>query len=231
MDNLTLTRYGIESAITIPESGFFTLSIENKRFLFEIITEIKAQLEGKDGGFHLLLNDKELSFEKNATAIFDFSTIDLNSRSIGKLLIQKFAQFLGCPEQTGAITELERMIFDLAEEFRASFNLDIEYDSAMSAENIAKLCSLEIADHKCDLLEKLCAYVNLLCELKPLKLFILVFGKAFLESEELDSLSRFCHDKEVRLLLIESDGKSPRHVNECGLVVDKDLCVIAEENL
>lgn len=230
MNKLTLARYGIEPSIVIPETMFFTLSIENKDFLLSVLKELRLQIEdGKeDGPFYLVLNEKGVDIEKSMDIIFDFTNINFNTKSIANLLIKKFSQFLGLGEQLESLEILEGSIVNLAENFRLKSGLNVEYDAVMSGSNIAKMCSLKIADHDCPLLERLWEYINLLCDLKPLKLFILVFGKAFLTPVDIHNLYQHCFDKHVRLMFIESTDKMELMPKERRLIIDKDFCSIVQ---
>ena len=229
MNTLIFSRYGIEPSIAISETDFFTLSIENKKFLNDILMELRSQvIDGADGGFTLLLNDKHVNIKNSVSTIFDFTDIDFNSRIITNLLTKKFAEFLGFGEQIEALTTLESIVLNLAEDFRLKSGLNIEYDAVLNGGNLAKACSLKITDDKRNLLEGLCEYVNLLCDLKPLKLFILVFGKNFLEEQDISSLYKHCFDKNVKLLFIEGTDKTERLTNERRLIIDSDLCSITQ---
>ena len=226
---LTLSRFGIEPSITIPETNFFTLSVENKEFLYDVLMELKNQVEnGNDGRFNLSLDFKQLIISKSVSMIFDFTDIDFNSKSITNLLTKKFAEFLGLGEQAEPLSNLESTILNLAEGFRLKSGLNIDYDTTVNANNLAKVCSLKITDNKRILLERLCEYVNLICDLKPLKLFIIVFGKSFLSTSDISRLYSHCYDKNVRLLLIEAKDNTVRLENERRLIIDSDLCSITQ---
>lgn len=229
MNVLTFSRYGIEPSIIIPETDFFTLSIENKQFLLSILTELRSQIEdGSIGNFNLFINGKNVNIEKSGSIVFDYTDIKFNSKVITNLLIKKFTEFLGCGEQANTLTTLENLIFNLAEEFRLKSGLNIEYDAVMNGSNLAKACSLKISDGKRCLLERLCEYVNLFCDLKPLKLFIIVFGKEFLSETDISNLYKHCYDKSVRLLIIEGTDKTELLLNERRLIIDTDLCTISQ---
>jgi len=229
MNTLTLSRYGIEPSIAIPETHFFTLSVENKVLLLSILTELRSQTEnGLSGNFNLSLNQKSVTIEKSAAIMFDFTDIDFNSKTITNLLIKKFSEFLGFGEQAETMTNIENIVLNLTEDFRLKSGLNVECDAVINANNLAKICSLKIADDKQSFLERLCEYVNLICDLKPLKLFILVFGKAFLSKTDIGSLYRHCLDKGVRLLIIEGADKSELLSNERRLIIDADLCTVPQ---
>jgi CRISPR type II-A-associated protein Csn2 len=229
MEILTLTRYGIEPDIVIPEESFFTLSIENKALLLTILSEMRDQIEnGKEGEFHLLLADKCLKLEKSAGIIFDYTDIDFNSKSITNLMTKKFSEFLGFGEQAATLNELERLIQDLTEDFRLKSGINVQYDAVLNAINLAKICSLKVADNSLTLTERICEYVSLFCDLKQLKLFILVFGKQFLDDMEITALFQDFRHKGVRLLIIEGADKTDLRPNERRLIIDGDLCSITQ---
>lgn len=227
MTDLKLLHYEIEYEITISEDKFFTLVIENKKCLLKILMELKSQIEdGCNGGFTLMRNDKLLNLEKSVSIIFDFININFNSRQIRNLLGKKFSDFLALGEQLESLTQLESIIFNLAEDFRLQSGLNVEYDTTMNGTNLAKVCSLKIADNEQNLLERLCEYVNLLCDLKPLKLIVLVFGKHFMSKNEIENFNKYCLDKDARLLLIEGADKTELFSNEKRLIIDDDMCTI-----
>lgn len=229
MNELIFSKHGIEPRIIIPETHFFTLSIENKCFLLECLNELRYQAEGgKDGEFHLLLNEKAINVEKSVSLVFDFTDIDFNSKTITNLLTKKFTEFLGLGEQAQSLINLENVILNLAEDFRVKSGLNIEYDATMNANNLAKICSLKIADNKRSLLDRLCEYMDLLCDLKPLKLLVLVFGKQFLTNNDIESFYKHCCDKNVRLLIIEGADRTELLSNERRLIIDIDLCTVPQ---
>jgi CRISPR type II-A-associated protein Csn2 len=229
MNELKLVHYQIEQDIIIPETNFFTLSIENRHLLLKFLTELRSQIEsGSQGDFNLLFNDKMLKIEKNTAAVFDFTDINFNSKSITNLLTKKFTEFLGLGEQSEALINLESIILNLAEDFRLKSGLNIDYDATINSNNLAKVCSLRIADGGGNLIKRLCEYVNLLCDLKSLKLFILVFGKQFLTEDDICNLHKYCLDKSVMLLIIEGTDKTERLESERRLIIDNDLCAIAQ---
>ena len=229
MDKLVLAKYGVEPSIEICENNFFVLSIENKAFLFKTLLEFRAQLEnGEEGGFNLLLNDKPLSIAKSAAIVFDFTDIDFNSKSITNLLIKKFSEFITSGEQLEKLTGLESIVLGMIDDFRDYSGLNIEGGTNLTGANLNKAFSLKISDNKQSLLERLCEYVNLLCDLKPLKLFILVFAGAFLSEQDIDSLYRHCSDYAVRLLLIGGELTKQPSKNERRLIIDRDFCTICQ---
>jgi CRISPR type II-A-associated protein Csn2 len=224
---LTLVGYGIEPDIEIEDEEFYTLSIENKELLLTILSDIRKQCEGdKEGMLHLLLNGKELNFEKSVSGIFDFTDIDFNTKSITNLLTKKFGEFLRSGEQILALAELESKLLNLAEDFRIHTGLNLTYDTTLTDGNLVKICSLKISDEKEKLPYRICEYVNLMCELKPLKLIILAFGKSFLSERDITAINGYCCDKQVRLLLVEGADTTQMLQNEKRLIIDSDLCAI-----
>ncbi|MDR1688046.1 MAG: hypothetical protein LBS21_05480 [Clostridiales bacterium] len=83
METLILSRYDIQPDIVIPESEFFTLSIENREFLLSVLLQLRNQIDGgKEDDFKLTFNGKALNMEKCVSGIFDFTNIDFNSKRI-----------------------------------------------------------------------------------------------------------------------------------------------------
>ena len=223
---IKIVQYGLSPAIQL-DGRIFVLSIENQAYLLDTLSMLKNQSKGIEGSFGLLQADKVLSFENHFVMITDFTEICFDTKAINQLLTKKFSDFLNSSTQNDlpTISELERLIYNLAESFRTSSGLNIEYESTMSGQAIAKLCGLKIQNSECTILCKLCEYLDLLCSLKPIKVLALCFAKQVLESGQIQQLYKHCVDKEVQLLLIEAKDDTLLMECECRLVVDKDLCV------
>jgi len=225
MDKLIFSRYGLCN-IELDDRTFFTLSIENCNLLLQILAELKSQSNGGQGDFSLLLKDRALCIDKSVFIITDFTDIDFNSKVISNLILKKFNEFVAMGQQLQALSSIETILLNLGDDFKNSTGLNLECETALTGGNLTKVCSFRIANNTSTLLEKLCEYVNILTDLKPLKVLILAFGKAFLKIDQIVSLQRYCIDKGVRLMLIL--GKDDSAVQECErrIVIDSDLCAI-----
>jgi CRISPR type II-A-associated protein Csn2 len=229
MEELHLTITELGEALRLDESSFFTLSIEHKGFLLQLLSRLRAKLEDKETeGLYLLLNNKSVVWEKSTEIIFDMSDINFNQKSIEKLLSKNFASFLSRGEQSEAMNNLESIMLQLMGNFKNFSHLNLSYNHNINADNLIKVSSLSIADDKRHLLLRLCEYVDLLSDLKPLKLLCLVFAKQFLSVIERYNLYKHCQSNGLRLLMIEGNDRMPRLKCEKRLIIDENFCLITQ---
>lgn len=208
------------------DDRYFTLSIENPRYLLDTLQALKDQSNGIEGDFKLVQNYKALHFEKSFSIITDFTDIDFNTKFITNLLRQKFTDFVADSKQLHAITDIERILLNLVQDFAFDSNLSLDYDITPTAQNLCKILQLKIANSTYTLLQKLIEYINILCDLKPIKCLALTFVKQFLSTAELNKLHHHCLNKNLHLLLIQPKDPMPPANNERRLIIDPDLCPI-----
>lgn len=231
MNKLILTRYGIDPPIQIQEGFFATLVIEPKHIFYKYVLELKNQIDGcTEQNFHLILDNNTLPLDKHAIGIFDLFSLNLNSKTITNLLLKKLGEFIIRTNQEERITNIEKNIYEIIDDFSLSSGLNIEYRESIDSTALAKLCGLKISDSSLSLLEKVFNYIDLYCELLPTKILFFVFGKEFLTLDELYQLYEHCYDKQLRLLIIENSDSTPLLKNENRLIIDQDQCIITQNN-
>ncbi|WP_406037494.1 type II-A CRISPR-associated protein Csn2 [Succinimonas sp.] len=231
MNKIILSRYGIDPPIEIQEGFFATLVVEPKHIFYKYVSELKNQIEGcTEQNFHLILNNNTLPMDKHAFGIFDFFNLNLNSKTITNLLLKKLVDFIIRTNQEERITNIEKNIYEIIDDFSLSSGLNIEYSESINATALAKLCGLKISDSSLSLLEKAFNYIDLYCELLPTKILILVFGKEFFTLDEMYQLYEHCYDKQLRLLIIENSDSYPLLQNENRLIIDQDQCIITQNS-
>ena len=78
------------------------------------------------------------------------------------------------------------------------------------------------------LLEKIICFLNVLCDLKNLRVFAFLNVKNFLSAEELKSLFYHCRCHDISLLLLESHATPESFPEERRIIITSDLCEIVE---
>lgn len=231
MDKIVLSHYGLDPSIEVDEEHFFTFVIENKFLFYKYVTEIKNKINGDPSpNFFLRLNNNELLFDKHALAIFDIFNIDLNSKTILNLLSKKFGYFLRETNQEEKLSNIEKTIFELVDDFGFSTGLNLEYNESLNETTLVRICGLKVADDSLSLLERIFNYIDLYSELLPIKVFFLVFGKEFFSDDEIFQIYNHCYDKQLRFIIIENFDHSPLSLNENRLIIDTDQCVITQNS-
>lgn len=214
----------INSRIEISDQFINVLVIEDPDFLYELLTDIKRQMDSWNGATVLSIHDEPVSFHKYAELITDPLSVEINNRGILKKVaaaMEKCGQDDIYYEQTQKLmAEIETYINELALNFEA----DIECHE-VSLQQILKAVELTVADEYTSLVDKLYAYMELVREFEGDKLFILVNLSSYIGKKQLQEFADTVIGHSFQVLLIDSHDFQ-RLENENRLIIDRDLCEI-----
>lgn len=230
MKELKLVRHDFSSDIVIPQDKYLTLVIENKEYLYQFISELRGQIEKSEYDvFSFTIDGQVQSLSKYVNAIFDLTNIDLNAKPILNMITKNLGFFLTDNSQLDNKSMIETGVTNIIEDFKNHSGLNLDYDSELSESIVVKLANLRVrSDNENCLLEKLCDYLDLIVELMPVRLLIVVFLKEFLNEEQISSFYRYCASKDCSLLIIESSCFSKCYLDEHLYIIDQDLCIITK---
>lgn len=198
------------------------LVIEAPGFLYELLTDIKKQINNFEGNTVLSICNEPVSFHKYVELITDPLSIEMNKRVILKKVIaamEKCGQDAVYYERTQKLlAEIEAYINDL------SLNFDAEIECHdISFQQILKAAEVTVADEYSRLVDRIYAYMELIREFEGDKLFIFVNLSSYIESEQLQEFADTVIGHSFRVLLIDSHDFE-RLEKENRLIVDGDLC-------
>lgn len=228
MKELRLVRNDISSDIIITQNKYLTLVIENKEFMYKFISELRGQIEKGDYEvFSFIIDGQAKALSKYVNVIFDLTNIDLNTKPIMNMVSKKLGCFLTDNSQIDNKSMIESAVTNIIEDFKSYSGLSLDYDSELSESIIVKLANLRVSSNDgCCLLEKLCDYLDIIVELMPVRLLIIVFLKEYLSEEQIFNFNKYCISKDCKLLIIESCCLSKCYLDEQLYIIDQDLCVI-----
>lgn len=214
----------LQTQIILSNEYISTLVIEEPGFFYEIIRDLKCQLDGGEGRAVLSMSDKTVEIGRNMELIVDYIDFEINQR-------QLLTKVLSALDKTGKsedyaeksrrlIAEIEKYVFDL------SFGFDIELEcDKISIAQILKAAGIRIISDYDKLTEILYSYMQLVREFDNEKVFVFVNLRSFVKIEELQLFADTVLSHGYRVLLIDNFGYPSLSV-EKRLIVDKDLCEI-----
>ena len=153
------------------------------------------------------LREQLKTLSKYVNVIFDLTNIDLNTKPILNMVVKKV---------------------NIIEDFKIYYDINVDYSVEISEATIAKLSNLKVSsdDSQC-LIEKLCDYVDIIVELMPVKLLIVVFLKEYLNEAQISQFYDYCMSKDCNLMLIESSSLTRCYNSEQLYIIDDDLCCVS----
>ena len=86
---MKLVHPDIKNQIIFSENKVNVLTIENKTFFTEFVSELFSQYSGNEGKFILSEDDKELSIPKTCELILNPINLDINNKQKGQVLDKK----------------------------------------------------------------------------------------------------------------------------------------------
>ena len=212
----------ISSRIEISDQRINVLVIEAPDFLYEVLMDIKRQIDHLDGDTVLSIHDEPVSFHKYVELVTDPLAIEMNNRTIIKKLLtamEKCGQDDVYYERTQKLmAEIEAYINDLS----LNFDADIEYPD-ISLLQILKAAELTVVDEYDRLVDKIYAYMELVREFEGDKLFIFINLSSYIGREQLQEFADTVTGHSFQVLLIDSHDFK-RLENETRLIIDCDLC-------
>ena len=229
MKSMRFCNYGISPDIIIPEDRYLTLVIENKDFLYRFLSELNSlvnKASNDDSSLSLLIDNSRVSMQKSVLCFFNLIDFDFNSKKVLTLLQKKFSSFLLEQDSINQKAVIESDVLRLFDDFKLYTGLNIESDSSISDANLFKLANFKITDVELTVLERICSFIDLMIELIPIRLIVLVFAKAFLSDEDIQLLFKHCVDSGCRMLLIENFVQKSNNKLESLYIIDCDLCPI-----
>ena len=212
----------INSKIEISEHEISVLVIEEPEFFYELLMDIKSQINNFEGHTVVSVCNEPVSFHKYVELITDPLAIEMNSRTIMKKVLvamEKCSQEAVYYERTQKLmAEIETYINDL------SLNFDTEIECQdVSFQQLLKAAELKVVDEYSRLVDRIYAYMELIREFEGDKLFIFVNLSSYIRKEQLQKFVNTVVGHSFQVLLIDSHDFE-RLEQENRLIVDCDLC-------
>jgi len=213
--------------ICFKENSIQVLTIENPVMFREVLFELIAQTESKEGRFVLSVKDQVLDCADHMNVIMDYAHLSAIDKKLQNKLLMKLikdTQETMAEDTFHLIGQLQQYMGKLA----AMVDYPVTYEQS---ENLTAL--LKAMEFRADLddlppHEMLFEYLDLNQQITKDQCFALVHAKAFFSVDELQQLYSMAHYKKWNLLLIESHIAGVRLESEQYRLYDMDLCELAD---
>ena len=207
------------------ENKVLTLTIENQRVFYELITDIQAQLDGNNGEFVLSEDFQPQDMRRHTELVSQLVPFTVNQKElISKLhtMLKKKAIDETMYQPTHEIlANISEYLYKLTEEQ----DMELAITAPEDITGILKAFDVRFDDNGLSLSEKLLEYALTSSELKGKRVFIIVNLRSYLTDNEAEQLFQSMILKKIHLICIES-SEHERLKNEEVIIIDKDMCVI-----
>ncbi len=213
----------LEHQLNLNNEYINVIEIENKKYLYRIINDIKMMVDGEELEEIMLYDNdfNEISLTNKCKLLIDYFNIDLNIKknltSLFKIVKEN-------------ITDDDRKI--LAKEYKnitkiftnilQKVDVSTKIDEDFEMEDLFKFLKLSIFQAS-DLLENLLLYIDVCKELLPAKILFFINLKDYLKEEELIELYKYAIYNSINIVLIDSHCYDSMLKYEKKLIIDENL--------
>lgn len=220
---MKLTVTGIETNF-IFDGRINILVIEDGKTFREYAEQLKKQIDGGEGAYVLINDEKSISLSKNSVLIDSFLNLDI----VDKKLINKLYGFLseiGDDKFQVEVAKLNEDMYALFDKLNAECDIPIDYDTDTSLADLFKNYGVRIQCECSSFLDRLTGFIDALIYLSQVKVLFFINLCSFLSEKELIEFYRYIKLKQLPILLLESNLRE-KIDDEYIVLIDRDLCEI-----
>lgn len=216
----------LEIPIVLSENIVNTIVVENPNAFAAMVSELVAQLNGKEGQFILSDELKQLSIDSHVELVLEPFSLDLNQRKVIARLYSKLKDVAVESEFYISTKDLVSRIVSYTDRIAQTVDYPLEYSSEIDMTSVFKLVDLRLEDNHETVLEKILDYMTIIQEFLGVSFFVFVNIKSFLAEEDLRELHKATGYKKFRILLFENASREKFCESEKVYIIDSDLCSI-----
>lgn len=211
--------------IEIPEGYVQKLIVEAPKAMADFILDFRAQAEGREGRWVLSQDGDLLKIAEECELIVDLFDLDRNQKKLLKVLQEEIVREISDTELLLQWREVSAGMEVLLNSAIESVGYEIAYQEP-ELKALLKMVDLKFKESAEGYVESLLEYLQLVAEVRRVRLFILVNATAFLTKEELSYLYEQVMYQKYRLLLLDTRDVTVRAEQERTMILDQDYCVI-----
>lgn len=214
---------GIE--VELKENIVSVLVLEQVDKRLYIIDKLYSQVNGKDGDWILVENEKKYDLSKRVDIILEPFSLEINSKKIKAKLYQD----LKCVAQDYCFVqgnEIHSNICNYLEKIIERIPYPVKYNEEWDVLEIFKIYGVEFEEECDDLCEKLFNYIKLVNQVCGINIFIVLNIKKYLTKDQLVELHKITMYNKIHLILVEFDDCNEKYECEEKIIIDKDGCII-----
>lgn len=225
---MRLIHNAIEYSFEFTEDVIHTLVVESPQCMRTLITDLKGQIEGGDGGFVLstIKTYNELSLTKECELIMDPFFDQTHNRLFASKLIQNLRVMAHNEEYFEQTAAIESNLLEFAAILMQGVEESLTYNDSIDSLSLLKLLGFALDFEDSNPIENLITYIKACNRYTAKSLFIFVNAKSFYQAEEMAFLADTIHGMKCHLMLIENHSRQAFATNEKCCIIDVDYCEI-----
>lgn len=205
------------------DGGVWTLVLENKPLLRQLLEAVRSQTTGADGDLVLSEKQQILDFPKTVELVTDPFSLPFSAKKLLSRLTQSAAE---AAEPYGEeLLSLVTRLNALASKICTGMEYNVTWNELDSFEELLKLMAVHPDEEDMPLPERVLEYCQLARGLLGKKLIVCYGLHACLSEEEFELFCKEAIYRKLCLLLIEA-VQPCRAVGEEMIVIDRDLCIL-----
>lgn len=208
------------------EDNTYFFIVESPTLFYNIIKELKNQIDGFDGKFVLSDNNEPLEIKSSLRLVLDPIALDFNDKKIvtkiQDLLINQAIDEAHFDKTTQLIKDLE----EYANTLGFDFDGEVSNKELITPSKLIKFLKFEL-DYSYDTFEEMILeYILTVNKYLGIDVFGFVNLFDYLESNQIESLIKEIKNNHISVFFLESHD-SLRNFNSCTkIIIDSDFCQI-----
>lgn len=200
------------------------LVLEGPACLRRFFYAIEKEQRKEESGLFLSKNYDPLPFVKSVMVVDHVMSVDPNQKKVLTKLYENLEK-TAMEEDFHLLTgEIQESLYHYVNEILCSSPLSLTMGE-LELPSLLKSMSVQIDVQNISLLERICYFMDVVCDVLKQEIFLFFHLKNYLEEEELAHLYQHCRYKKYMLLLVESHHTHQLPHEEIT-IIDKDLCRI-----
>ena len=210
--------------IKMAENQITIVVVESPQVFADVIQEIFAQIQGKEGLFVLSDRDKTITISKEAEMIFHPFALNCNEKRMQQKLYQAVSA-VAEEEFVSETVEINAHVVSYLDELLAKLPYGLTFELEMNVSGLLKLYAVRVECSAENLLEQVVNYLRCLQTFCHTAVVFFVNLKTYLNESELLLLYQFVYCNKIQVILLENMQREPlQGENIC--ILDKDMCII-----
>ncbi|MFI3253604.1 MAG: type II-A CRISPR-associated protein Csn2 [Eubacteriales bacterium] len=185
---------------------------------------LEKEQQKEESGLFLSKDYDALPFVKSVMVVEQVMSVNPNQKKVLSKLYENLEK-TAMDEDFYLLTgEIQASLLQYVDKLLSSSPLALTVGE-LELSSLLKSMDVQIDVKNISLLERICYFMDVVCDVLKQEIFLFFHLKSYLEEEELAHLYQHCRYRNYILLLVESQSK-PKLAHEEITIIDKDLCRI-----
>lgn len=214
----------MQSHIEISSAYVSSLIIESPTYYYEMIKNLKLQVNGEDGNWVLSDNDVPIAINKNIELIIDCIEFEINKRNVLSKVLKELEKVAVDTEHLDETLQLISLIEKYILKLTEDYDVEIQCDK-ITIQQLLKSVGITINICSESLTEILYSYMQLIRDFVDDRVFVFVNLRSFVAKDELQLFIDTAIGHGFKILIFENKDY-PMLNGERRIIIDEDLCEI-----